>query len=218
MRFVAFLPNTPLESAAQVLCRERVERETTRFTDVASWLRVMRIVFTGASGFGCFVPQNGILFCCKKFFPLAIWAALSRGAFSRFHAAYNAIHGHIIYVLIIVVRSFIFHTTVMLSYIFKWCVQLSLHAFCSVFAIYPPWKRSPGAVCELGQFFPIPGIMMRYSVGAISLSIHLVLPTSKLGPICPVLSIRASGPFGVQATYIESICNLSWFEFFFFIP
>ena len=82
-------------------------------------------------------------FSFSIFFLVFSWAALSRGAFSRFHAAYNAIHGHIIYVLIFVVRSFIFHTTVMLSYIFKLCVQLSLHAFCSVFAIYPPWKRSP---------------------------------------------------------------------------
>ena len=77
---------------------------------------------------------------------LETWAALSRGAFSRFHGSYNAIHGYTISVLIIVVRSFIFHTTVMLSYIFKWYVQLSLHAFFSIFAIYPPWKRNPVTV------------------------------------------------------------------------
>ena len=46
------------------------------------------------------------------------WAALSRGAFSRFHGSFSAIHGYIIYVPIIVVRSFSFHTAVMLWHIF----------------------------------------------------------------------------------------------------
>ena len=42
----------------------------------------------------------------------------------------------------------------MSSYIFKWCVHISLHAFFSIFAIYPPWKRSPGIFARSTDCIP----------------------------------------------------------------
>ena len=129
MRFIAFLSFTPLESAAQ----EHFPAGTLQHVGLSASeseknIIALRVSFAGELGWELHIPAENSLEIYDALFEAAegvnvdlkdAWAALSRGAFSRFHGSYNASHGYIIHVLIIVVRSFIFHTTIMSSYIFK---------------------------------------------------------------------------------------------------